>query len=121
MGVYLNWQIEDLEGANPTNTPGWFDFRLECEVEPGDAGYLYDANGDGCPPSGPTVEIVGIACEHVHLDGEAGVRKPTEDEADCLSLWCYGWIDLRPAEMEQIRAQAFEYAHPEPDDDHWKD
>lgn len=117
MGVYLHWEIEDDEGTNPTNTPGWFDFCVECEVEPGDPGYLYNANGDGCPPSPPTAEVVGVTCRRVHLDGETELRKPTEDEANSLSMWFYGWVDTHPQEMEQIREQAFEYAWPEPDYD----
>lgn len=117
MGVYLRWEIEDDEGTNPTNAPGWFDFNLECDVEPGDPGYLYDANGDGCPPYGPTAEVVGVTCERVHLDGENAVRKPTQDEEHALSYWFFGWLAAHPAEMQHIQEQAFEYAWPEPDYD----
>lgn len=35
------------------------------EVEPYDPGYLYDRNGDGCPPSGGTATILEIR----HADG----------------------------------------------------
>lgn len=116
MNVYLNWQIDDDEGTNPTNTPGWFDFRLECEIEPGDPGYLYNANGDGYPGHGPSVEVVGVTCDRVHLEGEE-IRKPTEDEDTSLSYWFLGRIESNVTELEHIKEQAFEYADVEPDYD----
>jgi hypothetical protein len=117
VGVYLTWEIEDDEGQNPLGEPGSFEFHLDCDVTPGDPGYLYNHNGDGYPGYAPAVEIVSVTCTRLATDADPSGRKPTEDEQNALSYWFYLWVDTHACDRESIEKQALEYACVAPDYD----
>lgn len=116
MSSWVDWDIEDEHGDNPTGKPGLFEFRIGYHIEPGCAAALYTTNGDGYPGHGPAVVFDGARCESVRLDNEPA-RTPTADEQNALCDWFQHYLDARPSELKELENRAFEYSYIEPDYD----
>ena len=115
MSSCVPWDFEDEQGDNPTGQPGCFSFDVWYEIihEPG---CRYDANGDGEPGYGPVVEVVGVTCRYVDIDGD-GYRQPSNDEEKKFSEWFQTYLDAHPDEHARIESAALQYMHVGPDDD----
>ena len=68
MTSWLDWGISDEEGTNPLGKPGDFEFAIAYDFDPGDPGYLYDKNGDGCPGYPATVTLTDSTCKSLWLE-----------------------------------------------------
>jgi hypothetical protein len=126
---YFTWEPEDEAG----NIPAAFDFRITGDVEKYDPGYKYNANGDGCPPSGGGAQITGASLETVHDDGADG--KPRARSAlnfparHHVERTFWAWLH-QPAQQherdvleEELRKAAEAASEPDPDAayERWRD
>lgn len=116
MSSWVDWNIDDEYGDNPTGKPGAFEFRIGYYIEPGEPMVLYTPNGDGHPGYPPTVILEGVDCVRVQFDNEPS-RAPTKDEDVALSDWCQQYLEARPSELAELENRAFEYSYIEPDYD----
>lgn len=101
------WDFEDEHGDNPTGQPGSFLFDVWYEViyEPG---VRYDSDGDGDPGYGPVIEVLGVTCNTLDIDG-SGPRRPTQIENAELGEWFRSYLDSHPHEHERVEADALQY------------
>lgn len=106
MGSRLFWSYRDDDGDNPTGLSGDFEFEIWYEFE------------DFDPDHAPQIEITGIACKSVRLDGEREERRPTGAEEEEFSEWFGAYLDSHREEFKEVQRQAREYAYvaPDPDD-----
>lgn len=107
MTSWIDWEINDDEGTNPLGRPGCFSFNVEYEFDPGDPGYMYDANGDGYPGYPPGVDLVSAMCTQVHVDGEHK-RTPNPTETEELAIWFWTVLDKKSEIRDQIETHGLE-------------
>lgn len=116
MTSWIDWEINDDEGINPLGRPGDFEFNVEYEFDPGDSGYMYDANGDGYPGYPAGVELTNAVCTRVHVEDEQK-RAPTPEEAKELANWFWTVLDKKPGIRDQIETHGLEQMSFEPECD----
>ena len=107
MTSWIDWELNDDEATNPLGQAGDFTFNVEYEFDPGDPGYMYDANGDGYPGYAACVDLTGAVCTQVHIDAEQK-RAPTPEEAERLANWFWTVLDKNPKIRDQIETQGLE-------------
>lgn len=116
MTSWLNWELNDDEGTNPFGSPGDFEFNVEYEFDPGDPGYMYDANGDGYPGYPAGVDLTNAVCTQVQVANEQK-RVPTTEEAKKLVEWFWTVLDKKPQIRDQIETHGLEQMSFEPECD----
>lgn len=120
MTNWIQWAIDDEDGENPLGKPGEFEFNVAFDYDPGDPGYMYDANGDGYPGHPPNATITGAECIVIRLE-ELPQRPPTEKENKMLEDWFLNVLDHDKKLCQQIEACGLDQMCVEPDCDDWDD
>jgi hypothetical protein len=81
--------------------------RLSCTVMPGDPGYRYDANGDGCPPTGPEAVLQAWTVDAVtNLEGSR--LDLSDHEQRQVVEWAAGEIERQWQKIEVWMIEAAE-------------
>jgi hypothetical protein len=102
----LDTQLLDDLGAIGLG-PAVLAVRLSYTVTPGDPGYRYDANGDGCPPTGPEAELRSWTVDAVtNLDGSR--LDVSADEQRQVIEWAAGEIERQWRTIECWMIEAAE-------------
>lgn len=113
MTSWVDWDVEDEYGDNPTGKPGVLEFRLSYLIEPGYEAVMYTYNGDGEPGAPPQVVFDAASCTSVLIGGAR--REPTAEEQEELCDWLQHYLDIHPAEKKKLENRALEYSYIEPD------
>jgi len=116
MSNWLQWDIEDERGENPTGKPGEFAFSLEFDYDPGDPGCIRDQNGDGFPGYQPSVSVARATCKEIKLYDEE-TRPPAQNEIKPLEDWFMSVIEDDAKLRRQIELCGLDQMCVEPDCD----
>lgn len=98
MSSWVDWDVNDTYGDNPTGKPGSFEFRIAYSIE--NEEYYTQ----------PAVVLEVARCERLCFENETA-REPTNDEQEALCDWLPRYLEARPSELHKLEARAFEYSY----------
>lgn len=122
MSNWIQWEIDDPDGENPFGVPGYFEFNVEFDYDPGEPTIMRVPGDDFAPDCIPQTQVTGARCISFKLEGlHTEMQTPTQEEDKTISAWFLELLDNDQKLKRQIEVCGLDQMYVEPHYDDWDD